>query len=590
MARTGASGTPPYVQSVRFVSISMVLAVASALLLPEFEYESVPFPADDIERDLLFDGRSWSFHGHDVIGPAEEGAFYQSDVNLAALRPISPTPPFTLDPSYISPAEVIPARAKRANRMGKKRATKQRKREQLKDHSYEEMDRDEMLEDDNGEEDEEGKAHSGEVEESEVGGDVEDYAARYEKFIAQHFDDVERRREKSAPQRKAPTRGRAESKEDGRADETDGNEEDESDGDYKFDRFDYSSSDDYERIKAESEEQSRRLAKDPRNCRTYEKDGMVCSVCHDPASDSASESCAYATEPHHRKYAYVKERNYDSKKPDGTGAAGGKADQELTEDGDDGEHEQLAESRPERQTSDEDTTLTTTTAAVPRRRKAHPIRKPMLRSKPHQLATNGGGYRYQPPAIDLRSNRASMKLRSAVTGSDGESQTEDDPNIYVMDYNDQDDVARVLAEFKSRDWSKCRKGKRTGGDGGGLTCYQCQDAAGVNHEECMYVSESRQVATGIALPPTADEGKLRKRKKVVPLRRKNGSMVDSSALEPTLDGSPTKEKQTVKRTVSFRSFVTGSGTGQERPAAFPLPADASERVIHYEHHISHEVP
>uniref|UniRef100_A0A182JFB3 Uncharacterized protein n=1 Tax=Anopheles atroparvus TaxID=41427 RepID=A0A182JFB3_ANOAO len=569
-------------RSVRFVSVSMLLAVASGLLLPEeFEYESAPsFAADAIERDLLFDGRSWSFHGHDEPdGPGAYGGYYQSDVNLAALRPISATPPFTLDPSYISPAEVIPARAKRANRMGgRKRATSQRKREQ---HSYEELD--------DGEDSE--KKNSEEAADAGEGGGIEDYAVRYDKFIAEHFDDVEQRREKSSPQRKAP----AEDEEDVRAegDNDDDDDGEETDGDYKFDRFDYSSSDDYERIKAESEEQSRRLAKDPRNCRTYEKDGMVCSVCHDPASDSASESCAYATEPHHRKYAYVKERNYDSKKPEATG---GKADRELTDDDgeEDGEeHELSAESRPERQASGDDTPPTTT--SVPRGRKAHPLRKPMLRSKPHQLATNGGGYRYQPPAVDLRSNRAiSMKLRSAMADKGGQegdnSQPADDPNIYVMDYSDQDDVARVLADFKSRDWSNCRKGKRTGDDGG-LTCYQCQDAAGVNHEECMYVSESRQVATGIALPPSAvEEGKLRKRKKVVTVTNNRSAAIrDSSSLDPqpsTGDGSPPKEKQTVKRTVSFRSFVTGRG----QPTFFPLAADANERVIHYEHHVSHEVP
>uniref|UniRef100_A0A182SKR4 Uncharacterized protein n=1 Tax=Anopheles maculatus TaxID=74869 RepID=A0A182SKR4_9DIPT len=246
------------------------------LFNPEFEYES------DFRHDLLpHDERSYFYHD----GPDADHVFHHTDYSLANLRPISPTPAFTLDPSYISPADIVPARAKRANRIVRKSSSKQRKRE----HNERELLPEEQ--DDDDEEERNEKDNSGEST------DVDDYAERYEQFIAKHFEDLDNKRKKSAPQRKAPKKKKP-------ATEDANDEDDEEDGDYKFDRFDYSSSEDYERIKAESEEQSRQLAKNPGNCRTYEKDGMVCSVCHDPASDSASESCAYATEPHHRKYAY----------------------------------------------------------------------------------------------------------------------------------------------------------------------------------------------------------------------------------------------------------------------------------------------
>uniref|UniRef100_A0A182PNK4 Uncharacterized protein n=1 Tax=Anopheles epiroticus TaxID=199890 RepID=A0A182PNK4_9DIPT len=551
------------------------LTPVNDLLLPEFGYES------DIERDLLpLDERSYFFHN--VRSQKPEEHTFQSDYNLANLKPISPTPGFTLDPFHISPEDIFPARPKRLALLRRK-PSKQRKREQQKE-LLEHEDDDEKLD----EEDEEGKeANSDETAEVEST-DVDDYAERYEQFIAKHFEDLESKRKKSAPQRKAPKSGK-------KAKDEDEDEEDE-DGDYKFDRFDYSSSEDYERIKAESEEQSRQLAKDPKNCRTYEKDGMVCSVCHDPASDSASESCAYATEPHHRKYAYVKERNYDSKKDDPNRE---KAAEEEKDDEDDDELEHMgSEARPERQTDDAEhgekirTPLSTMT---PRRLPVHPLRKPTLRSKPHQSATNGGGYRYQP--TDLRSNRASMKLKdvAAADVEDVPGKPEDD-SIYVMNYdNDPEEVAKVLAEFKARDWSNCRKGKRM--DDGELTCYQCTDAAGVNHEECMYVSESRQIASEPVRPPPSMIGKLlkqqqaHKRKKVVALSRK-----ELAALEPSASVAsvPAKEKQTVKRTVSFRSYVTGSGRGEPASSSSGYLAhsgsDGDERVIHYEHHISHEVP
>uniref|UniRef100_A0A182JXA7 Uncharacterized protein n=1 Tax=Anopheles christyi TaxID=43041 RepID=A0A182JXA7_9DIPT len=539
-------------------------APVNDLLLSEFGYDS------DIDRDLLpLDERSYFSYGEH-----EEPTFH-TDYNLANLKPISPTPGFTLDPSYISPEDIVLARAKRANQLRTKQSMHRKRKpekELLADVHEEDLDEDD-------EEEEEGKATSGEAADVEST-DVDDYAERYEQFIAKHFEDLESKRQKSAPQRKAPKPADQDKEND---------EKEEEDGDYKFDRFDYSSSEDYERIKAESEEQSRRLAKNPKNCHTYEKDGMICSVCHDPASDSASESCAYATEPHHRKYAYVKERNYDSKKDDPNR---GKVVNE--EDGDDEPEHTRAETRTERQTEGAGDVVRTTPTTASRRHPAHPLRKPTLRSKPHQSATNGGGYRYQP--TDLRSNRASMKLKIAADREADVPAKAEDANIYVMNYESEpDEVAKVLAEFKARDWSNCRKGKRM--DDGELTCYQCTDAAGVNHEECMYVSESRHVPSEPVRPPPSMASQLlkqqqaHKRKKVVALSRK-----ELAALEPSasVSGGPVKEKQTVKRTVSFRSFITGSARGEpaSSSSSYVAPAgfDGDERVIRYEHHISHEVP
>ncbi|XP_040165445.1 uncharacterized protein LOC120901507 isoform X1 [Anopheles arabiensis] len=536
------------------------------LLLSEFEYDT------NIDRDLLpLDERSYFSYDE-----PHEPTFH-TDYNLANLKPISPTPGFTLDPSYISPEDIVPARAKRANLRERRKPSTHRKREQEKELLTDEHEED--LDEDDADE---------KASESEERTDVDDYAARYEQFIAKHFEDLESKRKKSAPQRKAP-------KPTDKEDDDDGEEEEEQDGDYRFDRGDYSSSEDYERIKAESEEQSRRLAKDPRNCRTYEKDGMVCSVCHDPASDSASESCAYATEPHHRKYAYVKERNYDSKKDADPNRAKAEVDEEEEEDGDEEPEHSGAETRPERQTDGAgDGIVGSAVPTTPSRRRlpAHPLRKPTLRSKPHHSATNGGGYRYQP--TDLRSNRASMKLKLA----EGSGPAADDANIYVMNYdNEPEEVAKVLAEFKARDWSNCRTGKRM--EDGELTCYQCTDAAGVNHEECMYVSESRPIASEPVRPPPSMTGKLQlqrqahKRKKVVALSRKELAALEPSATSAA-GGGPVKEKQTVKRTVSFRSFITGSGRGAPGSSSSAYVAhagsDGDERVIHYEHHISHEVP
>ncbi|KAL1373748.1 hypothetical protein pipiens_018478 [Culex pipiens pipiens] len=145
-----------------------------------------------------------------------------------------------------------------------------------------------------------------------------------------------------------------------------------------------------------------------------------------------------------------------------------------------------------------------------------------------------------------------------------------------------------------------------------LTCYTCTDSDGVKHEECMYVSESRQVPARV-LPaasttqPTTTETVLKPTKKAHrgggnPSKKKGDSsqeqkkptspkLRNSSAgkpqklvqllLEPTeqeQQGSP-EEHQTVKRTVSIMSHVDERG-----PAV-----RGGGRVMHYEHQVTHTV-
>lgn len=66
-----------------------------------------------------------------------------------------------------------------------------------------------------------------------------------------------------------------------------------------------------------------------------------------------------------------------------------------------------------------------------------------------------------------------------------ENQNADDDVEYHPDYESKQNVEKVLAEFKTKDWSKCAKEIR-----GDLTCYLCRDDSGVRHEECMFVSGS----------------------------------------------------------------------------------------------------
>lgn len=55
------------------------------------------------------------------------------------------------------------------------------------------------------------------------------------------------------------------------------------------------------------------------------------------------------------------------------------------------------------------------------------------------------------------------------------------------------DVEEVLAEFAKKDRSKCQKAEKNG-----MTCYLCADENGLQHEECMYISESKPTNTHVA--------------------------------------------------------------------------------------------
>ncbi|XP_055639596.1 glutactin [Toxorhynchites rutilus septentrionalis] len=546
----------------------------------------------------------WDFRGFDfgdedseLIGPYEKAFnddYSPFEFGLGSFGLMSDSPRYARMTSYVDPVESRFARNKRKSEAS--------------------------AEDDVEEDDEEGD------EKSEGDGSVDDYADRYERFVSRHFRDRDDRRKKD--ERKA---------EEGKGDEG-------SEYDY---RFDFSPSDDYERIKQESEAQSRQLAKDPKNCKAYEQDGMLCHVCRDAESDTTSESCAYATDPHHKKFAYVKQKNYNSSDPENV-----EPEQEPKAE-DEPEAERDVEEVEEDEASEENAQLKAhpqkkraeTTNERPQKPHVIPTKKPVVHAKPGSYSSNGGGYRYQP--VDLRSNKERPQIQShqqsgivhptynefythLFPSQDGDhsqrlqqqqQQQQQEPalspdEVYALKYQNKDDVAKVLAEFEARDWSNCKKGKKNE-----LTCYQCTDKAGVKHEECMYVSESRQVsskvlpATVAAVNPAASEPmqkptkksrrkKVTSEKKAVSPKLKNASSSSSNLsgkliqLEPSESdvatggeeavaaaaAAPThrgQERQTVKRTVSIKSYVDGSGKQAKKE-----PVDG-ERVMHYEHHITH---
>ncbi|XP_065091652.1 uncharacterized protein LOC135712627 [Ochlerotatus camptorhynchus] len=535
------------------VHLTVVVLVASVVRASDADFRVFDFGDEDTE---FFSSYEKAFNDHE---------YFPSDLNLGALDFIAATPNFAKHSSYVDPSEVEVARSKRK-----------------------------------------AAAASSEEHSGEDGEGPDDYVDRYERFVSRHFQDRDQQRK-----------------------------EDDAKGDgagYQY-RFDYSPSDDYERIKQESEAQSRQLAKDPKNCKAFEQDGMLCHVCRDPATDTTSESCAYATVPHHKKFAYVKQKNYNSrdheKEPE---KEEDEADVEGDDDDDDDGEDEIEETTKAPVATVKQRTRAENISNLPQQKpKVIPTKKSVVHVKPGQAAINGGGYRYQP--VDMRSNKQRPAAAGPVQtiqptyydfythffpasaapshGSVGRSQKiqqqapANSDDVYVLSYRDKDQVAKVLADFESRDWSNCKKGKKNE-----LTCYTCTDKDGVKHEECMYLSESRQVSSRVlpssspvASPAPATQQpsdskptKKPRRKKVQPekkptspkLRKQSGKLVaandpndESGEQAVTAASNKGHERQTVKRTVSIKSHVDDSSALD--------PWLDGERVVHYEHHVSHRL-
>ncbi|KAJ8982871.1 hypothetical protein NQ317_006422 [Molorchus minor] len=74
-----------------------------------------------------------------------------------------------------------------------------------------------------------------------------------------------------------------------------------------------------------------------------------------------------------------------------------------------------------------------------------------------------------------------------------ESKREEDVREYQIPAATKQNVESVLAEFSKKDRSNCKKAEKKG-----MTCYLCVDKNNIQHEECMYVQESRPQSSHVA--------------------------------------------------------------------------------------------
>lgn len=245
----------------------------------------------------------------------------------------------------------------------------------------------------------------------------------------------------------------------------------------------------YERIKSLSEKQAAEIKQNPGNCKEVLRDGMTCMTCKDPKTGGNYESCSYVAEPKNNQYAYSKEKKFDS-------------NDEPDEPEQKGEQPKKAEKYQE---------------AKDDARKYSPSESDKTHSayKKADVESDDKYKTYYSPK-----SAPSEALRSESSESDSSEEKADPlakpynykqalPGFY-SDTEPKKDVEHVLAEFKKKDRSACKKVQKNG-----MTCFQCIDENGLKNEECMFVSESapkrshlayQEVKEFTSKPPTLDAG------------------------------------------------------------------------------------
>ncbi|KAJ8722711.1 hypothetical protein PYW07_003891 [Mythimna separata] len=246
----------------------------------------------------------------------------------------------------------------------------------------------------------------------------------------------------------------------------------------------------YDRIKDLSEKQAAEIKQNPGNCKEVKKDGMTCTTCKDPKTGGNFESCSYVAEPKNNKYAYSKERKFDSNdEPDEANAPQqaepAQKSEKYTQADDSSEHKYAKLSAPPKASHEDDSGEK---YKAYYKHTSKPTPSEALRAADDKQSSEEEGDRSSGKAYDYK---------KALPG-------------FYTDNEPKKDVEHVLAEFKKKDRSSCKKVQKNG-----MTCFQCIDSNGLKNEECMFVSESAPKRSHLAYqelkeftskPATLDQG------------------------------------------------------------------------------------
>ncbi|XP_023018384.2 uncharacterized protein [Leptinotarsa decemlineata] len=254
-----------------------------------------------------------------------------------------------------------------------------------------------------------------------------------------------------------------------------------------------------------SEKQAEELKKDPKNCKKVDRKGMTCTICKNPETGGNYEQCSYTSEPKEKKYAYVKEKKYDSDDPEETKVSpqteeaesseqvSHKPEPEPTE-----EHEDRVQQKTPTKRNDEESTYD--------EKNSDAYYYPYASSKsteskaedddsydiPLHFADSVKSEKQRESNDEPSRSFDEYHARLFPELSEGESKRQD-KSEYPTSAETRQNVEEVLAEFSKKDRTSCKKSEKNG-----MTCYLCVDKNGIQHEECMYVQESKPQSSHVA--------------------------------------------------------------------------------------------
>lgn len=252
---------------------------------------------------------------------------------------------------------------------------------------------------------------------------------------------------------------------------------------------------DFDRIREESNK-----AKKSKFCRVEKRGNMFCNVCFNPKTKDSAESCSFKSDPREKKYAFSQEKKYRNK------------DGEVQKDS--GEREFVTNRPPTYYRRAPYTRPipapqfrrpSFTMAYVPRygyvlapsrqppQQRALPQRYiPYAKNVPKRFTHSGQESRPQREVIGVGTTHQPFEEKEKDIFSEKENDHIERLKKNHTKARDNYDyrssrggVDKVLAEFKAKDWSKCKHSTK-----GELTCYSCVDSNGGRKEECVYDSEA----------------------------------------------------------------------------------------------------
>lgn len=270
----------------------------------------------------------------------------------------------------------------------------------------------------------------------------------------------------------------------------------------------------YDRIKSLSQKQEAEIKQNPKNCKVVVKGEMTCSTCKDPVTGAHSESCSFSSAPADKKYAYIKQRAYNSKDDEKKKKDDNSEEDDEDKPEEDWEGDEEATNKNEKKVKPSTTpapaprgrgtrrpapkqsaAYTAPKNAPPQRRQRNPNQRRFSanykaeESRPQREVIGLDPFLYKH---DDKTDRTYERYFSHVfpEAKNGKLQRQEEEDSsaeveFLPNYDSKKNVEEVLAEFKTKDWSQCKKEIK-----GDLTCYQCKDNFGVKHEECMFVSGS----------------------------------------------------------------------------------------------------